>query len=302
IKDVVFVIDSAKIRLASYNPNSRVSSLNSVFASRSNLKQRMGRAGRVQPGEYYLLITKTKHDSLPYNLPPELLRTDLQSTVLKIASLKSLDTLVHIESMRSQSAPPGARGLDEWRPSLRREGPPIPSVCDDVSTFLAQAPTPPSTGSIGEAIDSLRALGAIGTAEVIVADNPSASAEVGSSRRRLGYQPMRRRVREAVTPLGRVLADFSVDPWVGRMVLTGVAMRCLDPVLTVASLLGGSEGGGGGGPAGVFTMRPDERSVARRVLAAAFARDGAASDVLVSARAFDAWKRVASADGMSAAR
>ncbi|KAI9333918.1 P-loop containing nucleoside triphosphate hydrolase protein, partial [Zopfochytrium polystomum] len=225
INDVVYVIDSAKIRVASYDPNSRVSSLNSVFASRSNLKQRMGRAGRCQPGEYYSLITKSKHQALPYSLPPELLRVDLQSTVLKIASL-------------------------------------------DLTAFLEQAPVPPSRSSIDEAVTSLRSLGAIG-------------------------------IVESVTLIGRVLSNFSVDPWVGRMVLLGLAMRCLDPILTIACLTGGGEGGAGGS---VFSMRPEDRYVARRVIAATFSRDGNASDLITAANAFYAWREVIRTKGMTAAR
>ncbi|KAJ3070843.1 hypothetical protein HDU98_006134 [Podochytrium sp. JEL0797] len=87
INDVVYVIDSGKIRINTYDPSTRLSSLNCVFAAQSNLKQRSGRAGRCQPGEYYSLLSHAHHTSLPYTIPPELLRVDLQSTALKIKAL-----------------------------------------------------------------------------------------------------------------------------------------------------------------------------------------------------------------------
>ena len=43
---------------------------------------------------------------------------------------------------------------------------------------------------------------------------------------------------EELTPLGHHLATLPVDPRVGKMLLFGAIFSCLDPVLTVASVLG----------------------------------------------------------------
>ena len=43
---------------------------------------------------------------------------------------------------------------------------------------------------------------------------------------------------EELTPLGYHLAALPVDPRVGKMILFGAIFSCLDPVLTVASVLG----------------------------------------------------------------
>ena len=43
---------------------------------------------------------------------------------------------------------------------------------------------------------------------------------------------------ENLTPLGYHLAKLPVDPKVGKMILFGAILSCLDPVLTVASSLG----------------------------------------------------------------
>ena len=43
---------------------------------------------------------------------------------------------------------------------------------------------------------------------------------------------------EELTPLGYHLATLPVDPRVGKIILFGAIFSCLDPVLTVASVLG----------------------------------------------------------------
>ncbi|KAI9347745.1 hypothetical protein BDR26DRAFT_1004848 [Obelidium mucronatum] len=126
INDIVYVVDSARIRINTYDPSSRLSSLNCVVASQSNLKQRSGRAGRCQAGEYFSLISKRHHESLPYSIPPELLRIDLQSTALKIKAL---------------------------------------NLSPFTADVLALAPQPPSSESVEKALRDLHTLGALTTSK-----------------------------------------------------------------------------------------------------------------------------------------
>ena len=42
---------------------------------------------------------------------------------------------------------------------------------------------------------------------------------------------------EDVTELGHHLADLPLDPKYGKMILCSVVLKCLDPVLTIASAL-----------------------------------------------------------------
>ncbi|KAK8192493.1 hypothetical protein M8818_007661 [Zalaria obscura] len=64
IPDVKFVVDSGKLREKRYDQAKRISRLQTVWVSRSNSKQRAGRAGRVQNGTYYALFTKERFQSL----------------------------------------------------------------------------------------------------------------------------------------------------------------------------------------------------------------------------------------------
>ena len=46
---------------------------------------------------------------------------------------------------------------------------------------------------------------------------------------------------EDLTDLGHHLADLSIEPYLGKMVLCAVVLKCLDPVLTIACTLANNE-------------------------------------------------------------
>lgn len=84
IPDVQFVIDSGKSREKRYDQLRRITQLQCTWISKSNAKQRAGRAGRVQNGNYYALYTKSRHESMRAIGLPELLRSDLQEICLDV--------------------------------------------------------------------------------------------------------------------------------------------------------------------------------------------------------------------------
>lgn len=84
IPDAVYVIDSGKQKTTFFDAKHRMNVLETCWLSRSNLKQRMGRAGRCQPGVYYSLMSKERADSLPAQVPPELARLNLDEVCLGV--------------------------------------------------------------------------------------------------------------------------------------------------------------------------------------------------------------------------
>ena len=84
IPEVKFVVDSGKVREKQYSQVRRITGLLTSWESKSNLKQRAGRAGRVANGHYYGLFSRARHESLAPMGVPELLRTDLQSLCLSM--------------------------------------------------------------------------------------------------------------------------------------------------------------------------------------------------------------------------
>ncbi|RXK37048.1 hypothetical protein M231_05636 [Tremella mesenterica] len=89
IPDITCVIDTGKHREMRYDEKRQLSRLVEIFISRSNAKQRRGRAGRVREGIAFHLFTKYRHDhQLSEHSIPEMLRLSLQDLALRIKILK----------------------------------------------------------------------------------------------------------------------------------------------------------------------------------------------------------------------
>ena len=84
IPDVQHVVDTGKLREKQYDQLRRITKLACIWVSKSNVKQRAGRAGRVQNGNYYALYAKERFASLRAVGLPELLRSDLQEVCLDV--------------------------------------------------------------------------------------------------------------------------------------------------------------------------------------------------------------------------
>ncbi|XP_035842657.1 DExH-box ATP-dependent RNA helicase DExH6 isoform X2 [Helianthus annuus] len=87
IDDVVFVIDSGRVKEKSYDPLLKVSTLQSSWISKANAKQRAGRAGRCQPGICYRLYSKLRAASLMEFQVPEIKRTAIEELCLQVKLL-----------------------------------------------------------------------------------------------------------------------------------------------------------------------------------------------------------------------
>ncbi|RYP57774.1 hypothetical protein DL769_009288 [Monosporascus sp. CRB-8-3] len=81
-----------------------------------------------------------------------------------------------------------------------------------IKDFLSAAIDPPSPLAIDAAISRLKALGALSQNEI---------SQDG----------------ESLTPLGRVLSVFTIEPSLAKMVIMGAIFRCLDPMIILAAIL-----------------------------------------------------------------
>ncbi|KAJ3865469.1 hypothetical protein EV359DRAFT_80449 [Lentinula novae-zelandiae] len=87
IPDVVYVVDSARLKEQRFDPEKHISSLVSAWVGSSNLNQRAGRAGRHRPGEYYGVLSQKHAESLQPYQTVEMSRVDLSNVVMHIKAL-----------------------------------------------------------------------------------------------------------------------------------------------------------------------------------------------------------------------
>ena len=87
IPDVVYVVDTAKIKEQRFDPDRHISSLVSAWVGSSNLNQRAGRAGRHRPGEYFGIISQKRASELHPYQTVEMKRVDLSNIVMHVKAL-----------------------------------------------------------------------------------------------------------------------------------------------------------------------------------------------------------------------
>ncbi|XP_078045232.1 ATP-dependent DNA/RNA helicase DHX36 [Augochlora pura] len=88
IEDVVYVIDSGKMKFLKFDLNKNVETLKPEWISLANSKQRRGRAGRVKPGICYHLYTRARERTFEQFPLPEMLTTRLETVILQIKILQ----------------------------------------------------------------------------------------------------------------------------------------------------------------------------------------------------------------------
>lgn len=113
IDDCVFVIDCGKMKEKRFDSNRNMESLDLVWVSRANARQRKGRAGRVMPGVCIHLFTSHRYDNHLLAQPvPEMHRIPLEQLVLKIKILPVFESMAVHKVLESTIEPPLKSNID----------------------------------------------------------------------------------------------------------------------------------------------------------------------------------------------
>uniref|UniRef100_A0A8C5WQS0 Putative ATP-dependent RNA helicase DHX57 n=1 Tax=Laticauda laticaudata TaxID=8630 RepID=A0A8C5WQS0_LATLA len=123
INDVVYVIDSGKMKEKRYDPSKGMESLEDSYVSKANALQRKGRAGRVASGVCFHLFSSHhyNHHLLKHQLP-EIQRVPLEQLCLRIKILEMF-SMHKLQSVLSQLIePPTAESINASKKRLRDVG------------------------------------------------------------------------------------------------------------------------------------------------------------------------------------
>ncbi|XP_014254890.1 probable ATP-dependent RNA helicase YTHDC2 isoform X2 [Cimex lectularius] len=105
IEDVIYVIDTGKVKEKSYNALTGASQLSTIWISKSSALQRKGRAGRVQAGVCYRLYSTLRYEAMNPKPLPEILRTPLSELCLFAKQLAPPNTSIVDFLMRAIDPP-----------------------------------------------------------------------------------------------------------------------------------------------------------------------------------------------------
>ncbi|XP_059062693.1 putative ATP-dependent RNA helicase DHX57 [Achroia grisella] len=113
IDDCVFVIDCGRMKEKRFDSNRNMESLDLVWVSRANAKQRRGRAGRVMPGICVHLYTSHRYNYHILEQPvPEIHRIPLEQLLLKVKILPLFENMSVHEVLGKTIEPPLKSNID----------------------------------------------------------------------------------------------------------------------------------------------------------------------------------------------
>ncbi|CAB3408247.1 unnamed protein product [Caenorhabditis bovis] len=184
IEDVIFVIDTGKVKEKVYRHDTKFSQLKVATIAKSNAEQRAGRAGRVASGYCFRLFSQRQYNEMAETQVAEMRRAAIY------------DVCLHAKLF----APKDMR----------------------VADFLTMAPEPPTRESIEQSMDFLEKLGALYSESKVSESLPEGDFDD---------------VDPELTELGRIMAQMPLDPQLARLIIFGLALKCLKPIVNLVALL-----------------------------------------------------------------
>ncbi|AKE41389.1 HrpA-like helicase [Corynebacterium kutscheri] len=145
VPGIHYVIDTGTARISRYSVRTKVQRLPIEDISQASANQRSGRCGRVADGIAIRLYSEEDFLSRPEFTDPEILRTNLASVILQMASLKlgDIDAFPFIEKPDTRSIRDGLMLLHELGALKQKEDPHGQPQLTHIGRTLARIPLDP---------------------------------------------------------------------------------------------------------------------------------------------------------------
>lgn len=106
IDGIKYVIESGYELMSSYDPESRARKLDRERISKAQVRQRMGRAGRTQPGICYHLYTQDEFAVFKDYPDPDIRKSNITKDLLKLLFLDRIQTVTNLQDLLNQFIEP----------------------------------------------------------------------------------------------------------------------------------------------------------------------------------------------------
>ncbi|KAI0651863.1 P-loop containing nucleoside triphosphate hydrolase protein [Trametes meyenii] len=148
IPDVVYVVDTARVKEQRYDPSRHISNLVSAWVGSSNLNQRAGRAGRHRPGEYFGILSRRHSEELHPHQTVEMKRVDLENVVMHVKALNFPGMTIQ-EVLAATIEPPAPERVEAAIQSLHMVGAlDTNNNLTSLGSVLLQLPVDPRLGRL----------------------------------------------------------------------------------------------------------------------------------------------------------
>ncbi|KAF5825923.1 P-loop containing nucleoside triphosphate hydrolase protein, partial [Dunaliella salina] len=216
IDDVSFVVDTGRAKEMQHDADRGILRLQEQWVSQASAQQRRGRAGRVRPGLCFRMFSRRQFARMDPHTAPEMLRSPLESVCLTIRAMITTHRQARQQQLQQELAEqlgrrhPGKQQQQQQQQQqqagLMQDDGGSSILQQDVRGVLRHCLSPPPYAAVEGALTLLRQIGALDA-------------------------------MEELTALGHHLTQMPMDPRVGKMLVYGAMLACLDPVLTIAAAM-----------------------------------------------------------------
>jgi ATP-dependent RNA helicase DHX57 len=106
VDGIVYVIESGKVMDSSWDTARRETVLVNAFIPKAAVKQRIGRAGRTQPGIAYHMYTRAEYDGFPDFKQPDIRTTNIDGELMKLLMFKGVSVVGELRKLLSDMIEP----------------------------------------------------------------------------------------------------------------------------------------------------------------------------------------------------